>query len=477
MVKTVNHPWLCLSVLLMMVSSVVAEKVPFIEVDPASTTAFRENGMGRPFVSIGLNYFDPETGWAPHLWQKFDEGRVAQQLRMIGKQGFNTIRVFITLASFEQEPGKLTAEGETKFRKLLAMCRSNGLRVIPTGPDHWEGVPSWYKGDRFADETLLAAEESWWKQSTGRFANEPTILAWDLANEPTVAWDTPAMQVKWNHWLKSRYGSADKIAAAWKVPADKIEPFGKIPVSPKTPARGDIRLLDYQRFREHIGDAWTARMAAAIRSVDKRHMITVGHIQWAAPVLLPNAVWSYAGFNLRDNARHVDFTTIHCYPLDWPKPGDRPDGIAVNRVYLQALLHEASVGKPLMIGEFGWYGGGEVPGQLPNRPVQHQVEWCNQLLDVSRGRVCGWLNWAFADTVSSNDITRWSGCWTSDLKLKPWGKAFGEFARATTMKPVVSRGFDPPFIQIKFDRDAALTDPAAGNEYRQALRAAVSQSP
>ena len=121
----------------------------------------------------------------------------------------------------------------------------------------------------------------------------------------------------------------------------------------------------------------------------------------------------------------------------------------MNRVYLQALLHEASVGKPLMIGEFSWYGGGEVPGQLPDRPVQHQVEWCNQLLDVSRGPVCGWLNWAFADTASSNDITRWSGYWMSDLKLKPWGKVFGEFARATTMKPVASWGFDPQLIQIK----------------------------
>jgi hypothetical protein len=278
--------------------------------------------------------------------------------------------------------------------------------------------------------------------------------------------------------LKSKYGSAAKIAAAWKIPADKIEPFGKIPVPPKTPARNDARLLDYQRFREHIGDAWTSRMTTAIRSVDKHHMITVGHIQWAAPVVLPpGAVWAYAGFNLRDNARHVDFTTIHFYPLDWPKPCDRADGIAVNRVYLQALLQEASVGKPLMIGEFGWYGGGELKGQLPDRPVQHQVDWCKELLDVSRGRVCGWGNWAFADTETSKDLTRWSGCWTSDMKLKPWGKMYGEFAREMTIKPVAPREFDPPFLHVKFDRAAAITDPAAGNEYRQALREAVASQP
>ena len=186
-----------------------------------------------------------------------------------------------------------------------------------------------------------------------------------------------------------------------------------------------------------------------------------------------------AGFNLRDNARHVDFANIHFYPIDNPRPCDSPEGIEVNRVYLQALLHDCSVGKPLMIGEFNWYGGGGIKGtsgwDLPEKPVAHQAEWCNVLLDVSRGRACGWLNWAFADPVTAMDISRWSGCWTSDLTLKPWGKTFGEFARSAQVRPAVPRGFDLPFTQIRLDRDAALTDPAVGNAYRQALRATASQ--
>src|SRR5688500_7908934 len=73
-----------------------AADMPFIEVDPGSVTAFRERGSGKPFVMVGVNYFDHEVGWAPKLWRKFDESRVRRQLQLIHDGGFNTIRVFLT---------------------------------------------------------------------------------------------------------------------------------------------------------------------------------------------------------------------------------------------------------------------------------------------------------------------------------------------------------------------------------------------
>lgn len=458
-------------------SSALAADLPFIEVDPTSTTAFRERGTGKPFVPVGLNYFDPETGWAPKVWKQFDEKRVAEHLTLVAGQGFNTIRVFITLNSFEQEPGKLTAEGAEKFRRLLALCRARSIYVIPTGPELWEGAPAWYKGDRFADESMLAAEENWWREFARTFHDDPAILAWDLANEPAVSWKGQAMQKAWNCWLEQKYATVDKIAAAWKTLPEKVEALGQISIPPDQPARGDLKLLDYQRFRESVGDEWVRRMAESIRSVDRNHMVTVGHIQWASAVMLPS-VWHYAGFNLKRQAQYLDFMTVHFYPLESPRPCDSPEGIEANAVYLQAMLKDCSVGKPLMMGEFNWYGGGGLKGQsgwdLPEKPVEHQVEWCGKLLEVTRGRTCGWLNWAFADTPTARDISRWSGCWTTDLQLKPWGRVFGAFARETKASPHVARGFDAFLDSTPFDRDAAITDPAVGNEYRQKLRKAAS---
>ena len=460
-------------------NATVGADLPFIEVDPTMTTAFRERGTHKPFVSVGVNYFDPETGWAPKVWQQFDEHRVREHLRLIAEQGFNTIRVFVTVVSFEREAGKLTAEGADKFARLLDICREHAIYVIPTGPELWEGTPEWYKGrDRFADDGMLEAEASWWREFAGRFTDNPVIFAYDLANEPMVAWNTPAMQKKWNAWLEAKYGSAEKMAAAWKLPAEKVKPLGNVSIPPNTPARGDLKLLDYQRFREHIGGEWVRRMTQAIRSVDTNHMITVGHIQWASPVMLPS-VWHYAGFDLEAETQYTDFTTVHFYPLDYPRPCDSPEGVPANAIYLQALLKDCSMGEPLTIGEFNWYGGGGLQGQagweLPEKPVEHQVEWCATLLDVSRGRVCGWLNWGFADTPTARDISRWSGCWTTDLQLKPWGRAFGAFARESARQPLPARPFDPWLTGVPSDRDLALTDPAVGNEYRQQLRAAAAQ--
>lgn len=455
-----------------------AGEVPFVELDPSNPLNFREQGARRPIVMVGVNYFDHETGWAPKLWQKFDEGRVQQQLRMLKEQGFNSIRVFLTYESFHREAGKIDPEGEAKFRKLLAMCRELGIYVMPSGPDHWEGTPDWRKkGDRFADETLLKADEAWWTAFAERFKDEPALWAYDLYNEPMIGWDSPAMKARWNEWLNREYGSVERIAAAWKRPANEVGTTGDIAVPPPQAALNDGRLYDYQRFREFIADEWTRRMAEAIRSADKRHLITVGNIQWAAPIMI-GEVKHYAGFNPRSNARYVDFTTIHFYPIDQPRPCDSPEGLMVNRVYLEAVLHLCSVGKPLLLGEFNWYGGNTETHKgwnLPPKPPEHQVEWCQELLDIGKGRLCGYLNWAFADTPGSMDITRWSGLWTEQLELKPWGKVFGQFARDTVHTPQSPRPFPKWLTAHEFDHRAMVTDPAAGHALRKTLRIAATR--
>jgi len=98
---------------------------------------------------------------------------------------------------------------------------------------------------------------------------------------------------------------------------------------------------------------------------------------------------------------------------------------------------------------------------MPPQTPQDQLAWNKRLLKVTRGRVCGWLNWAFADTPSSTDLTRWSGLWTDELQLKPWGRAFSQFARGAAHTPAP---FNPitthPVPQAK-QRNLVLTDPAA----------------
>lgn len=444
-------------------SSQPVPELAFIEVDPGQTTSLRCRGSGAPFVAVGFNYFSPHVGWAPKLWQQFDEATVRQHLTLGREQGFNTIRVFLTLESFHRQPGQVCEAGVAKFRTLLDICRKLEIRVIPCGPDHWEGLPAWRaKKDPFADEQMLQADEQWWESFTRLFADDPVILAWDLLNEPSVGWDSPAMQPKWNAWLRNQYGSHEQIAAAYHCDPQQLGTPDQIPAPASTPSADNPQLFDYQRFRESLGDAWTERLCAAIRRGDPHHLVTVGHIQWAATAFLPG-VRHYAAFDLQANARHVDFVTIHFYPLVAPNPSQGQRGVDANAAYLEAVLRECSVGKPIMLGEFAWYGGGDIRRGdqvlMPPQTPADQVAWCNRLLEVSQGRVCGWLHWAFADTPTSMDLTRWSGIWTADLQLKPWGIAYGEFARRATVAPAAPRTDPRPAARDDNQRRAAITNP------------------
>ena len=448
----------------------LAGDLSFVEVDPERTTSLRDKDSGEPFVAVGVNYFGPHVGWAPKLWHQFDADTVRQHLELVRGQGFNTIRVFLTLDSFHQLPGQVRPEGVARFRELIRVCRDLGIRIVPTGPDHWEGIPQWLRGkDPFADEEVLQAQEAWWQAFTSTFSDEPVILAWDLLNEPAVYWESAAMKSKWNAWLGQKYGSVEKIAAAHHRSLDQIGQLGEIAAPADSAARNDPQLYDYQLFRESIADAWTRRLVAAIRRADTRHPVTIGQVQWAAPVYLPS-VRHYAAFNLAENVRHVDFTTIHFYPIVAPNPGAGTKGIERNADYLEALLHECSLGKPVMIGEFAWYGGGDIRADgrviMPAQTTADQVAWTAKLLEVSRGRVCGWLHWAFADTPTSRDLTRWSGLWTENLELKPAGRLLGQFARDVTRQIDLPRAFPEDVQNFSVDRRAAITAPEPTPRFR-----------
>ena len=284
-----------------------------------------ETADGKPFVPIGVNYYRPGTGWAPQLWKKFDAEATRRDFARMNQLGVRCARVFLTYGSFFMESDSLQAEGLAKFDQLLRIAEEAGIYLHPTGPDHWEGIPPWARGDRIADDRMLDALERFWKLFAGRYRGRSVIFAYDLLNEPAVAWDSAAMRAKWNRWLQSQYGSAEKTAQAWNVKTETIL-WGNqsAPAAKDSP---DRQLLDYQHFREEIADEWTRRQAAAIKSADPEALVTVGMIQWSVPAVLPG-VRQYAAFRPERQAKWLDFMEIHFYPLvagfyDYTRPEDQ----------------------------------------------------------------------------------------------------------------------------------------------------------
>lgn len=422
---------------------------------------------GKPFVPFGLTYFRANTGWAPQVWKKWDAEATRQDFARMRKLGVNCVRVFLSFGSFYTEPGKLDPEGLAKFDQFLALAEEHGIYVHPTGPDHWEGLPDWAKVDRYADEAVLTALEKFWTQFAARYRGRNVIFAYDLLNEPHVAWDTPPMRAKWNAWLQHEYRTAPHVAYAWKRTVPPAE-LGEFPIPKPVAAARSRELLDYQKFREEIADEWTRRQVAAIKAADPRALVTVGYVQWSVPSLIPG-VQHYAAARPSRQARWLDFLEIHFYPLDSGAYDYRSEE-AENRnlAYAHGVVAEvAKLGKPVVLAEFGWYGGGKPRfdgGKHPFASEAQQAQWCRRLVETTTGLACGWLNWGLYDQPEATDPSEFSGLLTATGETKAWGREFEKLAKRYTKGLPAVRS---PRLEMELDWDACVTDPAAGHQWRR----------
>lgn len=473
MLRRLWHPVLLGLIALSSASLSCAAALPKVSVS-ADGRGFT-TAQGQPFVPLGVTWYRPGTGWAPQLWKKFDAEAARADLAKLHEMGANCVRVFLTYGSFYNEPGKLDESAVRKLDQFLDLAEANGLYVHPTGPDHWEGLPEWAKGDRIADEKVLSALEDFWRLLATRLRGRSVIFAYDLLNEPEVSWDTPALTAKWNQWLTTRYHDAAGITQAWK--RTDLPPLGSLKAPPKDDAELDPRLLDFQHFRESIAVEWTRRQAAAIRAADPQALVTAGFIQWAVPVVLAH-VGHYAAFRPEQHVAYLDFMTFHFYPLEnGPHLYNNPEAEPRNLAYLECLAREFSrLGKPVMIGEFGWHGGGKprVFKDSPAATEEDQARWCRLVVERTRGAVCGWLNWGFHDQPEATDPSQFTGLLTAEGQEKAWGREFRRLAAEIAKQPRMDAPKYGDRPTLEWDR--LITSRKAADAFRASyIRACLSR--
>jgi len=414
---------------------------------------FAERDSGRPYIPFGTNYYDPHTGWAPKLWRQFDANKVREHFEVMKKLGVNCARVFLTAGSFQPEVKTIDEQALKKLNTLIKIAHDTRIGLILTGPDHWEGSPSYWRPDRYAGEDALQALEYFWEVIGYRYRGEPAIFAWDLLNEPHMPWFEKGWDVSWNKWLKNQYLDWDILKDAWGKEIRESDKWSDVKVPENKSNAGNPRLRDWQLFREYLTDEWVRRQVEAIRGTDSTHLITVGYIQWSYPLVRPGGPSRYAAFNPHRQKQWLDFMTIHFYPTMGAPFGSEYNW-SKNLSYLQTILSYCHTGKPVVLGEFGWYGGG-APQKHPHLTEEQQAEWICAEIEVSRPLTDGWLSWPFADTPSSRDISLFAGLVKPDLTVKAWGQSFKEFA--TNLYELKQPAPKLP----EFDFPKALT---AGNE-------------
>lgn len=104
------------------------------------------------------------------------------------------------------------------------------------------------------------------------------------------------------------------------------------------------------------------------------------------------------------------------------------------RYLLSACIGNARMdhhGKPVVLQEFGCYGGGtsKFPCDLPYRSEQEHADYTRVLTDALIPHVNGFINWPTFDMPAANDISNHGGIFTAEGQPKALAKVYADLVR------------------------------------------------
>jgi endoglucanase len=245
------------------------------------------------------------------FWKTYHQNYITQEdIKFIKRSGFNSVRVPFSYRLFVSDtlPVRLEGEGYRLLDKVVAWCKQENLYVVldmhaaPGGQtgdnidDSW-GYPFLFDNPESQDLLINI-----WRKLAVRYRNEPAVIGYDLLNEPIA-----------------HYFDATKLNP-------KLEPLYR-------------------------------RVVAAIRQVDRNHVIFLGGAQWDT---------NFKVFGPPFDAKLV--YTFHKYWMD------------VNQAAIQEYLDfRAKHNVPVWMGESG----------------ENTDEWINSFRTLLETNNIGWCFWPY----------------------------------------------------------------------------------
>ena len=281
-----------------------AGKLPFIEVS-ADKHGFVLAGSDKPFVPWGFNYDHDETGRLIEDYWESEWPKVEADFAEMKELGANVSRIHIQFGKFMDAADKPNEKSLSRLKELLKLAEKTGIYVDLTGLGcyHKKDVPAWY--DELDEAGRWNAQAAFWKAIAKTCADSPALFCYDLMNEPVV----PGGKRNPKDWLGPPFGDKHFVQC--------------------------ISLDQAGRERPEVARAWTAKLVAAIREEDKRHLVTIGLVDWSLD--RPGLT---SGFVPTKVAKELDFLCIHLYPKKGNLEAD-----------LKTLAGFAEAGKPVIIEE------------------------------------------------------------------------------------------------------------------------------
>ncbi len=259
---------------------------------------------GRPFHPWGFNYDHDERDRLLEDYWETEWTKVAEDFREMKELGANVVRIHLQLARFMTAPDRPNDRSLDRLARLIALAEQLNIYLDVTGLGcyHKQDVPPWY--DQMSEAQRWEVQTKFWETIAQRCAESPAIFCYDLMNEPVV----PGGRRQPGQWLAPPLG--DKYFVQF------------------------VTLDSAGRPRPTIARQWVQQLAAAIRRHDRRHLVTVGLVDWSL-----NRPGLTSGFEPREIAPDLDFISVHIYP----KTGEIERSLDTLRGF--------AVGKPVVIEE------------------------------------------------------------------------------------------------------------------------------
>lgn len=323
-----------------------AAELPWIAVSK-DKTAFVLSESDRPFQIWGLNYdHDAEGRLIEDYWEN-EWPIVDAHFGQMKKLGANVVRIHLQFGKFMEAANRANDKSLDQLDKLLRLAERERLYLDLTGLGcyHKQDVPPWYDG--LSENDRWEVQARFWRAVAGRCKTSPAVFCYDLMNEPVVA----GGKRNDGDWLGGAFAGKHFVQF--------------------------INLDQQNRPRTDVARQWISRLVAAIREVDKRHLITVGLVDWSL-----DRAGLTSGFVPSKIADDLDFISVHLYP----KAGKVEEALET--------LAGFSVGKPVVIEE--------------TFPLACSVDELEAFIDGSQKHAAGWIGFYWgkmpAELKQSNTI-------------------------------------------------------------------------
>lgn len=403
-----------------------------------------ETSEGTYLTPLGGNIGNDQHPGQGTLFQQFDADDCDRRLGAMADVGLNCLRQAIGVNEVFHPTKGLKAKGLKQWDTFIGLAEKHGIYLMPVGG--YLGGNDWFDVERLADSGKQLDETcAFWEAFAGHYRGHPAIWAWDLCNE-LLYWTRPHMTTpgssaeqkieamlkdRWPWWLERRYGTVAAMNRAYHASYATFEDVpGSIGFVEKP---FDLCACDFRHYLNHRGYDWCKRQCEVIRTADPGHMICQGNNTWLTP---DQDLWLANGFHNPAVHDLFDFVTFHPYPVCQCVPdgrGDPLDGGEPMAYWLSSCIGNARMdhyGKPVVVQEFGWYGGGtsRFLGELPYRSEAEHADYTRQLTQTLIPHVNGFINWPTFDMPAANDISNHGGIFTHDGQRKALADVYADLA-------------------------------------------------